>query len=198
MIDPELATETIRLALDRGATDAECTLAEGEEFSALVRMRSLETLKDAGSRAAGLRVLVGRRVGSSYTSDLSSEGIRKLVDSAIELAAISSEDPHAGLPQPSELGKLTTDLQLFSVDVNTLDTDHRIEQARQTEEAAFAADPRITNSEGASFSAYSGERLFANSRGFLGSYRTSSCSLGTTPVARQGEFMERDYWYSSA
>jgi PmbA protein len=198
MIDPELATETIRLALDRGATDAECTLAEGEEFSALVRMRSLETLKDAGSRAAGLRVLVGQRVGSSYTSDLSAEGIRKLVDSAIELAAISSEDPHAGLPDPSELGKLAGDLQLFSTDVNTLDTGYRVEQARQTEEAAFAADPRITNSEGASFSAYSGERLFANSRGFLGSYRTSSCSLSTTPVARQGEFMERDYWYSSA
>ena len=198
MIDPELATETIRLALDRGATDAECTLAEGEEFSALVRMRSLETLKDAGSRAAGLRVLVGQRVGSSYTSDLSAEGIRKLVDSAIELAAISSEDPHAGLPDPSELGKLAGDLQLFSADVNTLDTDHRIEQARQTEEAAFAADPLITNSEGASFSAYSGERLFANSRGFLGAYRTSSCSLSATPVARQGEFMERDYWYSSA
>ena len=198
MIDPELATGTIRLALDRGATDAECTLAEGEEFSALVRMRSLETLKDAGSRAAGLRVLVGQRVGSSYTSDLSAEGIRKLVDSAIELAAISSEDPHAGLPDPSELGKLAGDLQLFSTDVNTLDTGYRVEQARQTEEAAFAADPRITNSEGASFSAYSGERLFANSRGFLGSYRTSSCSLSTTPVARQGEFMERDYWYSSA
>ena len=71
MIDPELATQIIRLARDRGATDAECTLAEGEEFSALVRMRSLETLKDAGSRAAGLRVLVGQRVGSSYTSDLS-------------------------------------------------------------------------------------------------------------------------------
>lgn len=59
MIDPELAAKTIRLALDRGATDAECTVVEGEEFSALVRMRSLETLKDAGSRAAGLRVLVG-------------------------------------------------------------------------------------------------------------------------------------------
>ena len=75
---------------------------------------------------------------------------------------------------------------------------HRIEQAAQTEEAAFAADPRITNSEGASFDAYSGERVFANSRGFVGSYRTSSCSLSTTPVAREGEFMERDYWYSSA
>jgi PmbA protein len=198
MIDPEFATKTIRLALDRGATDAECTVVEGEEFSALVRMRSLETLKDAGSRAAGLRVLVGRRVGSSYTSDLSAEGIRKMVDSAIEIAAISTEDPHAGLPDPSELGALPGDLQLYSNDISSVDTDSRIEQARQTEEAAFAADPRITNSEGASFDAYSGERVFANSRGFVGSYRTSSCSLSTTPVARQGESMERDYWYSSA
>jgi PmbA protein len=198
MIDPELATKTIRLALDSGATDAECTVVEGEEFSAVVRMRSLETLKDAGSRAAGLRVLVGQRVGSSYTSDLSAEGIRKMVDSAIELAAISSEDPHAGLPDPSEFGALPGDLQLYSNDISSVDTDSRIEQARQTEEAAFAADPRITNSEGASFDAYSGERVFANSRGFLGSYRTSSCSLSTTPVAREGESMERDYWYSSA
>jgi len=65
MIDPEVARETIRLALDRGAHDAECTISEGEEFSASVRMRALETLKDAGSRGAGLRVMVGQRVGSS-------------------------------------------------------------------------------------------------------------------------------------
>jgi len=198
MIDPELAAQTIRLALHRGATDAECTVAEGEEFSALVRMRSLETLKEAGSRAAGLRVLVGRRVGSSYTSDLSAEGIRTMVESALDLAAISTEDPNAGLPDASELGALTGDLKLYSTDISAIATDYRIEQARQAEEAAFAADPRITNSEGASFDAYSGERVFANSRGFLGSYRTSSCSLSTTPVAREGEFMERDYWYSSA
>jgi PmbA protein len=198
MIDPDLAAQTIRQALAHGATDAECTLAEGEEFSALVRMRSLERLKDAGSRAAGLRVLVGQRVGSSYTSDLTAEGIRKLVESAIEIAAISSEDPHAGLPDTSELGALPGDLRLYSADIQNIDTAYRIEQALQTEEAAFATDPRITNSEGASFGAYSGERVFANSRGFLGSYRTSSCSLHATPVAREGESMERDYWYSSA
>ena len=68
----------------------------------------------------------------------------------------------------------------------------------QAEEAALSADPRITNSEGASFNAYNGERIFANSRGFQGSYRMSSCSLSATPVARQGDSMERDYWYSAA
>ena len=38
-----------------GATDAECTISEGDEFSANVRMREVESLKEAGSRGAGLR-----------------------------------------------------------------------------------------------------------------------------------------------
>jgi PmbA protein len=198
MIDTELASQAVRLALEHGATDAECTLAEGEEFSAHVRMRALETLKDAGSRRAGLRVLVGKRVGSSHTSDLSIAGMRQMVESALAIAAISTEDPHADLPDASDLGALSGDLELYSEDIHSFDTPARIQAALETEEAALSWDPRITNSEGASFSAYSGERVFANSRGFVGSYRTSSCSLSATPVARQGDVMERDFWYSSA
>src|SRR5438477_413068 len=80
----EVAQQAIRLALDQGATAAECTIAEGDEFSASVRMRQLETLKEA------------------------------------------------------------------------------------------------------------------NSLGFAGSYRSSSCSLSAVPVAQQGDSMERDYWFSVA
>jgi len=198
MIDQELATHAVRLALERGATDAECTLAEGGEFSAQVRMRELETLKDAGSRRAGLRVLIGKRVGSAHTSDLSSAGMRQMVDSALALAAISTEDPYADLPEPAELGSLAGDLRLYSDDILQVETSARIQAALEAEEAALSWDARITNSEGASFSAHAGSRVFANSRGFLGSYRTSSCSLSAMPVARQGDSMERDYWYSSA
>jgi len=198
MIDPELARGVVRHALERGASDAECTIVEGEEFSAQVRMRSLEKLKDAGSRRAGLRVLISKRVGSAHTSDLSSDGIRRMVDSALALGAISTEDPHADLPDASELGSLTGDLELYSDDIRSVDTGARIQAALATEEAALSADARITNSEGASFRAYSGWRVFANSRGFAGAYQTSSCSLSTTPVARQNGAMERDYWFSSA
>ena len=48
--------------------------------------------------------------------------------------------------------------------------------AKRAEAAALAFDPRITNSEGASFDSNIGGRVFANSRGFLGSYRSSYCS----------------------
>jgi len=194
----ELARDVVRRALAAGAGDAECTIEEGDEFSASVRMRELENLKEAGSRAAGLRILIGQRTGSSYTSDLSAAGIEHLVKSAIELAEVTTDDPHAGLPEPEELGALAGCLDLYSADVDELETDARIALARRAEEAALAADPRIANSEGASFDSYAGRHIFANSRGFAGEYRSSSCSLAAVPVAKDGESMERDAWYHSA
>jgi PmbA protein len=195
---PEVARDVVRQAVGAGASDAECTIAEGDEFSANVRMGELETLKEAGSRGAGLRVLIGKRMGASYTSDLTPEGIQRMVQSAIDLAGLTTEDPHAGLPDPEEFGSLTTDLELFSNETAGLPTEERIDIARRAEAAALAVDPRITNSEGASFDSSVGGRIFANSRGFLGSYRTSHCSVSAVPVATQNGSMERDYWYTTA
>jgi PmbA protein len=195
---PDVAGDVIKQALAAGASDAECTIAEGDEFSANVRMGELETLKEAGSRGAGLRVLIGKRMGASYTSDLTPEGIHQMVRSAIDLAALTSEDPFAGLPETGELGALKGDLQLFSDETAQLPTEQRIEMAKRAEAAALAVDPRITNSEGASFDSSVSGRVFANSRGFLGSYRTSYCSVSAVPVATQNGSMERDYWFSIA
>jgi PmbA protein len=194
----ETAADVVRRALAAGAGDAECTLSESDEFSANVRMREIEQLKEAGSRAAGLRILIGQRTGSSYTSDLSEEGIEHLVKSAIELAEITTDDPHAGLPEPGDMGSIPGDLQLYSDDVARLETSVKIDCAKRAEAAALDADPRIFNSEGASFDSNLGRQAFANSRGFVGEYATSYCGLSTVPVAREGETMERDYWFTMA
>ncbi len=195
---PELAQDVVRRALEAGAEDAECTVSEGNEFSTSVRMGELEKLKEAGSRGAGLRILIGRKTGSSYSSDLSPEGVAHLVKSAIELADVTTDDPHAGMPDPDELGAITGDLDLYSPDVESLETPACIGAARRAEAAALAEDARITNSEGASFDSHAGRHAFANSRGFAGEYRASYCSLAVTPVARDGESMERDYWFTLA
>ena len=46
----ELARDVVRRCLDAGASDAECTISEGDEFSANIRMREIESVKEAGSR----------------------------------------------------------------------------------------------------------------------------------------------------
>src|ERR1051325_9148529 len=194
----ELAQDVVRQALAASATEAECTISEGDEFSSNVRMREVENLKEAGSRGAGLRILIGKRTGASYTSDLSREGIELMVKSAIELAALTTEDPFAGLPDPDEFGSVDGDLKLYSAGVAALDTAVKIDTAKRAESAALDFDPRIANSDGASFDSYVGRHVFANSRGFAGEYQSSYCSLSASPVAREGESMERDYWFTMA
>jgi len=194
-----LAADVVALAMKAGASDAEAVAREGDEFSVNVRMGEVETLKESGSRGLGLRVFLGRRSGSASTSDLTAEGIRQLVDGAQALAAVTEEDPFAGLPETGEFGAIQGDLHLYYDDVYSLGGAERIEWARRTEAAASAADPRITNSDGGSFDAATGRKALANSRGFVGSYRTSYAGVAAAPLAKDADGrMQRDGWWSSA
>ena len=181
-----------------GATAAEVIVREGDEFSTVVRLGQVETLKESGSRALGLHVFQGKRVASTHTSDFSGEGIERLVDGAMELVGITSEDPFAGLPAPPELGQVEGDLGLYYEDVYSLPPHERIEYARRAERAAIEGDPRITNSEGGTFDATTGRKVLANSLGFVGDYRSSYCGISAVPIAEHEGAMQRDYWYSSA
>ena len=194
-----LAQDVLRLALRAGATDAEVVVREGDEFSTLVRLGQVETLKESGSRGIGLRVFAGARTASTSSSDFSAEGVDVLVSSAMDLVRITSEDPFAGLPEDGAFGQLQTDLDLYYGDVYSLPATERIEYARRAEAAALAVDIRIQNSDGGSFDAATGHRILANSRGFSGEYRRSYCSLSAMPIAQAEEGgMQRDYWYSVA
>ncbi|HLY41060.1 MAG TPA: TldD/PmbA family protein [Terracidiphilus sp.] len=193
-----LTADVVKLARDGGASDAEAVAREGDEFSVTVRMGEVETLKESGSRAIGLRVFQGKRSASASTSDLTPDGIRQLVAGALALVKVTEEDPFAGLPD-EEFGAIRDDLHLYSDDVYSLEGAERIEWARRAEAAALAADSRVTNSDGGSFDAATGRMALANSRGFLGGYRTSYASVSAAPLAtdEHGK-MQRDGWWSSA
>jgi len=113
----QLASDVLSRALKAGATDAEVVVYEGDEFSALVHQGQVETLKESGSRAIGLRVFIGQHTASTSSSDYSDESIQRLVGGAITLAKITSKDPFAGLPEAHEFGQLGGDLHLYFDDV---------------------------------------------------------------------------------
>jgi PmbA protein len=191
----DLAADLLRAARTRGADAADVLVVEGTEFSVTVRKGEVETLKDAGSKALGIRVFVGKRTATSYTSDFSPPALRRLVEDTVALARVTGEDPAAGLPDetppPEEV-----DLGTHDPSVAALATGERIEWARRAEAAALEASPRITNSQGGSYASGENTVVLANTLGFQGSYRTSSASLSVVPVAEQDGRMERDYWYT--
>ena len=199
----QLAADVVDRALRAGATEAEVVIREGDEFSTLVRMGQVETLKESGARGIGLRVFLGpagaHHTANTSTSDFSEAGLAHLVSGAIDLAKVTSVDPFTGLPEASAMGQLSGDLKLYYDDVYGLPTAERIEYARRTEAAALSADPRLTKSDGGSFDVATGHKVMVNSRGFAGEYRRSYCSLSAMPIAETEKGgMQRDYWYSSA
>jgi PmbA protein len=194
-----LAADVVARAVKAGASDAEAVAREGDEFSVNVRLGEVETLKESGSRALGLRVFLGKRSASTSTSDLTPDGIRLLVDGALALVKVTEEDPLNGLPEREEFGAIQEDQHLYFEDVYSLSGPERIEWARRAEAAAVAADVRITNSDGGSFDAATGRKVLANSRGFVGSYRTSYAGVSAAPLAVDvNGSMQRDGWWSSA
>src|SRR5579864_7494715 len=116
----ELAQDIVRRAMNGGATAAECVVREGDEFSTLVRLGQVETLKESGSRSIGVRVFRGQRAASTYSSDFSSAALERMVKSALELSKITSEDPFGGIPEPAQLGSLKGDLDLYHKDVYSM------------------------------------------------------------------------------
>lgn len=195
----ELAADVVKRAMAGGASSAECVVREGDEFSTLVRLGQVETLKESGSKAIGVRVFFGKRAASTYSSDFSAEGLDRMLRSALELAKITSEDPYSGIPEAEQLGAISGDLDLYYPDVYSLPGEQRIDYARRAEKAALDADRRIKNSDGGSFDAATGHKVLANSHGFVGEYRRSYCSVAAVPIAQdQNGGMQRDYWYSVA
>src|SRR5436309_2263963 len=120
-----LAQDIVRRAMTGGATAAECVIREGDEFSTLVRLGQVETLKESGSRSIGVRVFHGQRSASTYSSDFSRAGLDRMLKSALELAKITSEDPFGGIPEAAQLGQLKGNLDLFHEDVYSLSGEKR-------------------------------------------------------------------------
>ncbi|HEY7412994.1 MAG TPA: TldD/PmbA family protein [Vicinamibacteria bacterium] len=192
----DLAADVLARARATGADAADVLIAEGTDFSVTVRRGEVETLKEAGSKGLGLRVFVGRRTATAYTSDLSPSAIASLVGDTVDMARVTGEDEAGGLPEETGPAE-DVELGLFDPSPAAVPTDERIARARQAEAAALAASPLITNSQGASYASGEDTIVLANTLGFLGSYRTSSVSFSVVPVAEKDGAMERDYWYSA-
>ena len=124
----QLAEQAVTRALSLGAADAEAVASESEEFHLNIRLGQVEQLIESGSRALGLRVFFsdddgsgGSRTASTSTSDLSAEGVNRIIDSAVQLARVTGVDPFAGLPERGAFGSNDVDaLRLYFDDVDQI------------------------------------------------------------------------------
>jgi PmbA protein len=195
MLD-RVAAAILDAARGAGATAAETEVSQAIGQSVTVRKGEVETVAYNRDRSISVTVYIGQRRGHASTADFADESIRTTVEKAIAIARFTAEDPFAGLADPERLARDPPDLDLYHP--WGLSVDDAIEAGRAAEAAAFAADPRIVNSEGATVSRGEGEFVYANTNGFRGGYRSSRHHIDCAVVGEEGGSMQRDYWYTAA
>ena len=190
-----LLDDLIKQTLKAGCDAAEAVFVSHDGVSASVRHGRLEHIERPSGTALGLRAFCGKRQTSLSTSDLSGKALKKLVTEAVQIAKVSPEDPYCGLIEGDELASNShNDLEIF--DSAQPPADDLKEMALRAEAAALE-EKAITNSEGAGAGWSKKTKYFLTSKGFRGSYSSSSFSLSAVVIAGQGARMERDYEYST-
>lgn len=194
----DIAETIIQKAIAAGADQADAVVAAGSEFSVSVRKQKIEHLREATSRGMGLRVFKGGRQAIIHSSDLTPEAIDRVVMEVLAMASVTDSDPANGLPEDATGREWTEVAGRFDPGVADIPPELAIELARRCEQSSFDFDPRVTNSDGASFSRTTGVRALANSLGFAGAYRSSGVSLVVEAICDDTEGKKRNaYWYSS-
>ncbi len=169
------------------------------ELEVKVRLGEPELVKEAGSRALGLRVLRDHRVAVTYSSDFAPASMRQFARESVELCELAEPDPLADLPARHEMAREVPDLDLWDETAPSFDAAQALRLARQGEQAALQCDRRVTNSEGAVVARVMGATAFASSAGFSGGYRGTNLSLVVAPVCDDADGKKRNghYWTAS-
>ena len=191
----QITEDMLRIARNKGATDAAAEVSEGGGLSISVRKGRVETIEQNRDKGVGITVYIGKKRGNASTSDFSAKSLEDTVEAAYNIARFTAEDDCAGLPDADMLEKNPRDLKLFHPWLVT--AEEAIALACRIEAAAFETDKRISNCDGASVHAQQSHFVSANSRGFSGGYAFSRHTLSVAPIAGKGAGMQRDDWYSS-
>ena len=186
--------DALKLAISKGATAAEASMSRVEGIAVSARLGEVENVEFTNDGGLGISVYVGQRKGSASTADLSAQALQTAVEKAVEIAKYTSEDPCAGLADKELIATDIPDCDLYHP--IALDTEQGLALALETERHAMAFDERITNSDGATYNANLGLRVYGNTHGLIAGYPSSRYSLSCVAIGEQDGDMQRDYSYS--
>ena len=178
-----LAGQLVKRCVKKGADAAEVYIETGRNLSLDVRKGDIETVQEAASAGAGIRIFVKGRMAFASSNDLGEKALEDAAGRAIEFARVTTADPNNVLPDDPGVTEVAG---LHDPGIALVPMEDKIELAKRLEKLAMK-DPRITKSDGASYREWEGEVVIANSNGLLKGYRSTGCGCGVSVVAEKGE-----------
>ena len=170
----------------KAGEQVEAFLTHEREFNVKTYDGEVESLSSAEPRGAGVRVLIGGRVGFAYTTDLTDDGLGAVVDQARTNAAHTTPDDavalaDAWLSAPPQMAELVDEAQL------QVDPEEKVRFALALEAATRAVDARIRTVEEAVYSDSDSSIAIATSTGVTGLYRRTDAWCYSFAIAEDGD-----------
>ncbi|MCX7736047.1 MAG: TldD/PmbA family protein [Candidatus Kapabacteria bacterium] len=192
-----LAENLVNYSKSKNVDEIQVSIANEDEFTVEVRNGEIERLTESVSKGVSIKVILDKRVATASTSDFDDETLKFLVDDAIERAKLSSQDEFAGLPDEFFDKSQEIDLEIYDPLLEEIQPEIKINIAKEIEQICLA-DKRIKLSEGSFFQSGFGEVFIANSKGFSGSFKSTSCSSGVyLHSADENNSYEEGWWSNS-
>jgi PmbA protein len=170
-------------ALAAGGDEADAWCEDSVERSVRVYDGAVESLTEAGSKGAGVRVFRDGRSGYAYGSDLGEGGLRALARAAAEAASVTDSDDHAGIAPPGDPADVDG---LVAPEFGEWSMERRVELALAVERAARGRDPLVTNVEDTVYADSEGRAALATSNGFCSSFEQTQCYAYAYAFAGEG------------
>lgn len=190
-----LVNDVLQDALKQGATSAEVDVGFNKGFSVTARKGEVESVEYNQDKIVDITVYFGQRTGSASLSDLRPEAIHAAVKAACNIARFTDEDAFAGLADKSELAFGYPTLELaFPWDISV---ERAIALACECEAKALAQDKRISTSENVVVATGQAWSMYGNTHGFFGTYSQTRHEISCVLIAKQGDDMQRDYYYTT-
>ncbi len=141
--EPDGAIDTaLAILSETRGRSGEIFLDDYAVFSVTVAAGAVESLETKEVRGAGLRLFEAGRTAFTYTSDLTPNGLREAVETARTLLPFSDPDDANRLPEADAV--TAPEPEVFDPSLARVDSQDKVAAARRVEEAARAADARVT------------------------------------------------------
>ena len=179
---PELLDVAARIAeMAEPGEELEAFVARSTSTTVRAYQGEVESLTQASTAGAGVRVIVDGRQGFAYAGTLDEGAVLEALAEARDNATFGEPDEFNGLATPD--GVPVADLDLWPEGLASVATADKVAMAVELERATTSRDPRVVGVRTAMFSDAMGEGAVATSTGIRAWGKAGTCHLAVQALA---------------
>jgi PmbA protein len=191
----ELARWSADFAGKSGADEAAVDLYQSRDIETEFREGKLDKLKESTESSLSLTIYVNNRYSNHSTNDIRKESLKKFIEEAVSMTKYLSEDPYRSLPDPKYYeGRKEIDLQIYDSKYRSINSEQRVDIARQIEKIASEQSDKIISCT-AGYSDSFTESTKVHSNGFEGDRESTYFSAGVEVTVDDGQGGRPEDWY---